>query len=72
MDSGESTYQVVFVRHGQSTWNQDNKFTGWVDVPLTEKGVQEAVDAGKALKDKGFEFDVCHTSVLKRAILTFN
>src|SRR5262249_10505303 len=57
-------------RHGQSQWNLDNRFTGWVDVPLSEVGVEEARQAGKLLKAEGFQFDVAYTSVLKRAIKT--
>ncbi len=59
--------KLVLVRHGQSMWNLENKFTGWTDVPLSEKGVQEAIDAGRVLKEKGFCFDIAFTSVLKRA-----
>ncbi|EDQ88007.1 uncharacterized protein MONBRDRAFT_37669 [Monosiga brevicollis MX1] len=65
-------YQVVFVRHGQSQWNLENKFTGWVDVPLSEQGVIEAKEAGAVLKEQGFKFDEAFTSVLKRAIKTCN
>lgn len=61
---------LALVRHGQSAWNLENRFTGWVDVPLSEKGMSEAVQAGKILKAHNFEFDVCFTSVLKRAIRT--
>jgi 2,3-bisphosphoglycerate-dependent phosphoglycerate mutase len=63
-------YKIVFMRHGESTWNLANRFTGWVDVDLTEKGAAEARQAGKILKEAGFEFDVAYTSVLKRAIRT--
>jgi 2,3-bisphosphoglycerate-dependent phosphoglycerate mutase len=63
-------YKIVFMRHGESTWNLANRFTGWVDVDLTEKGVAEARHAGKLLKDAGFTFDLAYTSVLKRAIRT--
>ncbi len=59
--------KLVLVRHGQSMWNLENKFTGWTDVELSENGVKEAIEAGKALKEKGFTFDVAYTSVLKRA-----
>lgn len=59
--------KLVLVRHGESVWNQQNLFTGWTDVPLSEKGVMEAVAAGVALKDSGFAFDVAYTSVLTRA-----
>jgi 2,3-bisphosphoglycerate-dependent phosphoglycerate mutase len=63
-------YKIVFMRHGESTWNLANRFTGWVDVDLTEKGVAEARHAGKLLKEAGFTFDTAYTSVLKRAIRT--
>src|SRR5471032_2653344 len=63
-------YKIVFMRHGESTWNLDNRFTGWTDVDLTEKGVNEARAAGQILKEAGFTFDVAYTSVLKRAIRT--
>lgn len=59
--------KLVLVRHGQSVWNLENKFTGWTDVELSEKGIEEAKEAGKALKEKGFEFDMAYSSVLKRA-----
>ncbi|MFT4311871.1 MAG: 2,3-diphosphoglycerate-dependent phosphoglycerate mutase [Candidatus Woesearchaeota archaeon] len=62
--------QLVLVRHGQSTWNLENKFTGWVDVDLSITGRKEADSAGKALKEKDFEFDIVYTSMLKRAIHT--
>ena len=64
--------KVVFVRHGQSVWNLENKFTGWHDIGLTEQGNKEAFAAGELLNEKGFKFDVCHTSVLRRAINTWN
>ena len=63
-------YKIVFMRHGESTWNLENRFTGWTDVDLTEKGIQEAKSAGQVLKEAGFTFDVAYTSVLKRAIRT--
>ena len=63
-------YKIVFMRHGESTWNLDNRFTGWTDVDLTEKGAKEARAAGRVLKDAGFTFDLAYTSVLKRAIRT--
>ena len=63
-------YKIVFMRHGESTWNLENRFTGWTDVDLTEKGVGEAKIAGQVLKEAGFTFDLCYTSVLKRAIRT--
>jgi 2,3-bisphosphoglycerate-dependent phosphoglycerate mutase len=62
--------KLVLVRHGQSTWNLENLFTGWVDVDLTEQGRKEAQDAGRLLKAEGFQFDQVFTSVLKRAIRT--
>ena len=61
---------LVLLRHGQSQWNLDNRFTGWVDVDLTDQGRAEAAAAGKLMKDEGLQFDVAHTSVLKRAIHT--
>lgn len=64
------SYKLVLVRHGQSVWNLENRFTGWKDVDLTEQGRAEAAKAGKLLKEAGFEFDVVYTSVLKRAIRT--
>jgi 2,3-bisphosphoglycerate-dependent phosphoglycerate mutase len=63
-------YKIVFMRHGESTWNLENRFTGWTDVDLTPKGVAEAIHAGKVLKEAGFSFDLAYTSVLKRAIRT--
>ncbi len=65
-------YQLVLVRHGQSTWNKENRFTGWKDVPLSERGLDEAKKAGQMLKVKGIEFDTVFTSVLRRAIITSN
>jgi len=62
--------KLVLVRHGESTWNKENRFTGWIDVGLSEKGVIEAKEAGRVLKEEGFVFDVAYTSVLKRAIKT--
>ena len=59
--------KLVLVRHGESIWNLENKFTGWTDVGLSENGVKEAIEAGKVLKDKGFSFDIAYTSLLKRA-----
>ena len=58
------------MRHGESTWNRENRFTGWTDVPLSEQGVAEALEAGRVLKTEGYVFDVAYTSVLKRAIKT--
>jgi 2,3-bisphosphoglycerate-dependent phosphoglycerate mutase len=63
-------YKLVLIRHGESTWNLENRFTGWTDVPLTDTGVAQAQQAGRLLKEAGFEFDVAYTSVLKRAIWT--
>jgi len=63
-------YKLVLLRHGESTWNQENRFTGWTDVDLSEKGRQEAKTGAQALKDGGYVFDVAYTSVLKRAIRT--
>jgi 2,3-bisphosphoglycerate-dependent phosphoglycerate mutase len=62
--------QLVLIRHGQSTWNLDNRFTGWVDVDLTPLGVEQARTAGRRLKASGFDFDIAYTSVLKRAVWT--
>lgn len=64
------TGKLVLCRHGQSDWNLKNLFTGWTDVDLTELGRQEAIDAGRTLRDLNFEFDIAYTSVLKRAIRT--
>ena len=63
-------YKLVLIRHGESTWNLENRFTGWTDVPLTPTGVAQARQAGRLLKDAGFEFDLAYTSVLQRAIWT--
>lgn len=63
-------YKIVLMRHGESTWNLANRFTGWTDVDLTEQGVAEARQAGVLLKQAGFSFDLAYTSVLKRAIRT--
>nr|WP_276330529.1 2,3-diphosphoglycerate-dependent phosphoglycerate mutase [Dielma fastidiosa] len=65
-------YQLVLVRHGESVWNKANLFTGWSDVELSEAGMSEASEAGRLLKENGFDFDVCYTSYLKRAIHTLN
>ena len=62
--------KLVLVRHGESEWNKENRFTGWHDVDLSEKGRTEAKAAGQLLKDEGFQFDFAYTSVLKRAIHT--
>ena len=63
-------YKIVLIRHGESTWNLENRFTGWTDVELTPTGVEQAKQSGRLLKEAGFEFDVAYTSVLKRAIWT--
>jgi 2,3-bisphosphoglycerate-dependent phosphoglycerate mutase len=64
--------QLVLIRHGESLWNRENRFTGWVDVPLSEKGLEEAKAAGRTLKDAGLVFDVAFTSYLRRAITTLH
>lgn len=64
--------RIVLLRHGESAWNQENRFTGWTDVDLTEKGVAEAVRAGQLMADSGFQFDKAYTSYLKRAVKTLN
>jgi 2,3-bisphosphoglycerate-dependent phosphoglycerate mutase len=64
------TYTLVLLRHGQSTWNLENRFTGWTDVGLTEQGENEAHSAGKQLREAGYTFDLAYTSVLKRAVKT--
>ncbi len=63
-------FQLVLIRHGESTWNDENKFTGWYDCPLSQKGRNEAIAAGKLLKDNNFKFDLAYTSYLQRAIRT--
>lgn len=63
-------YKLVLLRHGESTWNKENRFTGWTDVDLSEKGLVEAKSAGEVLHKEGFTFDIAYTSVLKRAIRT--
>lgn len=65
-------YKVVLLRHGESAWNQENRFTGWTDVDLTPQGVSEAHAAGRLMKEAGFTFDLAFTSVLRRAIKTLN
>lgn len=62
--------KIVLLRHGESTWNRENRFTGWTDVPLSEKGIEEARAAGRLLREAGFDFDLAFTSVLKRAVKT--
>jgi 2,3-bisphosphoglycerate-dependent phosphoglycerate mutase len=63
---------LVLLRHGQSQWNLENRFTGWWDVDLSERGIAEAREAGRLLADKGFEFDRCYTSLQTRAIRTLH
>jgi 2,3-bisphosphoglycerate-dependent phosphoglycerate mutase len=65
-------YKLVMMRHGESAWNLENRFTGWTDVDLTPAGVEEAKRAGRLLKEKGYAFDIAYTSLLKRAIKTLN
>lgn len=65
-----TTNKIVLLRHGESVWNKENRFTGWTDVDLSEKGTQEAKEAGQLLKSEGYQFDFVFTSVLKRAIRT--
>ncbi|TGY59305.1 2,3-diphosphoglycerate-dependent phosphoglycerate mutase [Coriobacteriaceae bacterium] len=68
----QDTMRLVLIRHGESEWNKENLFTGWADVDLSELGRDEAYNSGVALKDAGFDFDLCYTSYLKRAIHTLN
>jgi len=63
-------HKLVLIRHGESTWNLENRFTGWTDVPLTDTGVEQAKQSGRLLKEAGYDFDLTFTSVLKRAIWT--
>jgi 2,3-bisphosphoglycerate-dependent phosphoglycerate mutase len=63
-------YKLVLIRHGESTWNLENRFTGWTDVPLTATGMEQAKESGRLLKEAGYDFDIVYTSVLKRAIWT--
>lgn len=63
-------HKLVLIRHGESTWNLDNRFTGWTDVDLTDTGIEQAKNAGRLLREEGYEFDLACTSVLKRAIHT--
>ena len=63
-------HKLVLLRHGESQWNRENRFTGWVDVDLSPKGAEEARDAGRLLRTEGYRFDLAYTSVLKRAIRT--
>ncbi len=68
--SSTATHRLVLIRHGQSQWNLENRFSGWADVDITEQGAAEAREAGELLKREGFAFDVAHTSVLRRAVRT--
>jgi 2,3-bisphosphoglycerate-dependent phosphoglycerate mutase len=68
----DAMYKLVMMRHGESVWNRENRFTGWTDVDLTDTGVEEARRAGRLLKEKGYGFDITFTSVLKRAVKTLN
>jgi 2,3-bisphosphoglycerate-dependent phosphoglycerate mutase len=70
MKSSEN--KLVIIRHGESIWNKENIFTGWIDIGLSELGIEQARNAGKLLKEKGFNFDIGYTSELKRAIDTLN
>src|SRR5262249_12063402 len=63
---------LALLRHGESVWNRENRFTGWTDVELSEKGIEEAVSAGTEIHNAGYKFDIAYTSVLKRAIKTLN
>ena len=65
-------YTLVLIRHGQSIWNLENRFTGWTDMDLSDKGIEEAREGGRLLKEAGLTFDLCHTSLLKRAIRTLH
>src|SRR6185436_11344226 len=69
-ERGICMMKLVLLRHGESTWNLENRFTGWTDVDLTAKGIEEAREAGRLLREGGYTFDVAHTSLLKRAIRT--
>ena len=64
--------RLILVRHGESLWNKENRFTGWTDVDLTEKGIEEAYKAGELLRKEGYVFDKAYTSYLKRAVKTLN
>lgn len=70
--AGQAPYILTLVRHGESTWNQENRFTGWTDVPLAASGVEEAKEGAQYINDRGLKFDTVHTSVLKRAVNTMN
>lgn len=68
----KTAYQVVMVRHGESIWNLENRFTGWQNIGLSEQGVKESLEAGRRLREQGFKFDLTFTSTLKRAICCYN
>jgi len=70
LPTAQAMYKLVLVRHGESTWNLENRFTGWTDVDLTPTGLAQAIAAGRLLKAEGYDFDLCYTSVLKRATRT--
>jgi Histidine phosphatase superfamily (branch 1) len=70
--NNSTDYNICFVRHGQSTWNRDNRFIGWTDTPLTDDGVLEARVAGRMIRESGLQFDEVHTSLLRRSIRTVN
>jgi len=72
LEKEEDTMKLVLIRHGESEWNRLNLFTGWTDVDLSDKGREEAKSAGQILKQEGYDFDICYTSYLKRAIHTLN
>lgn len=72
METNDGTMKLVLVRHGESEWNRENLFTGWTDVELSDTGRAEAAQGGAALREAGFDFDLCYTSYLKRAIHTLN
>ena len=67
-----AAYKIVMIRHGESEWNQENRFCGWFDANISEKGLEEAKNGGQALKDAEYKFDVAHTSLLTRAQVTLN
>ena len=71
-DNRSMPYTLVLLRHGESTWNLENRFTGWHDVPLSETGLKEGAEAGRLMAEAGLRFDVVHTSLLRRAIQTVN
>jgi len=70
--NADKSYKIVFLRHGESAWNKENRFTGWYDVKLNEDGKKESSAAGKKLKQEGYEFDLVFTSVLQRTVQTYN